>query len=299
MGNLRHSILESDIDATPPPDAASLKLNRFDAVSSFFTALILFLGVLVSLAFALWVLVSPAAVNPTPVPITPRLGTSLVGFAQDFEPPGAEEIEELREPSLADTIEAITNQASVVAASPAPTQSNTPLTSLGTGVGGTWSREPGPEKVDVIGPWQRWEIVFQTNNMKDYARQLDFFQIELAAFGGGENGIESASDLSTHPTPHFNPDPTSEKRLYFSWKLSNRLAVYDRQLLGQAGISTAGRNVIRFIPAELESKLTAMEKEHCESHGKTFPGDIAKTVFESHPHGDVFEIRIVQQRHRR
>lgn len=37
------------------------------------------------------------------------------GFERDFEPPGAEEVEELMEPTLQDTIEAVTDAVSSVA----------------------------------------------------------------------------------------------------------------------------------------------------------------------------------------
>jgi len=87
--------------------------------------------------------------------------------------------------------------------------------------------------------------------------------------------------------------------LYFSWNLSNPLLQFDRQLLAQAGIQYAGRNVIRFIPKELENRLANMEKEYAESKGKKFPHDIAKTVFESKAAPEGFAFEIVSQRYRK
>lgn len=156
----------------------------------------------------------------------------------------------------------------------------------------------GPGNDDVIGRWERWEIRFNVQGRTDYAKQLDFFGIELAAFGGGENVIESASNLASVPTRTVNRDPKSERRLYFSWKRSNPLVEFDRQLLAAAGVTTSGRNVVRLIPQYLEQQLAQLEKQFCEDNGKVFPDDIAKTALESRANGDGFEFKIISQRYR-
>jgi hypothetical protein len=108
-----------------------------------------------------------------------------------------------------------------------------------------------------------------------------------------------ANNLSTSPKKKVNTDPKSEKRLYFSWKLSNPLLQFDKQLLGAAGVQTNNRNVIRFVPKELENLLANMEKEYAEGKGKAFPGSIAKTVFESASDGGGYKFNIVSQRYRK
>ena len=279
-----------------------LKLSRFDAVTSLFFALILFLGAFVLMMFIIWLLSGeprPAALAPI-IENPPGRGENPEGFERDFEPPGAEEVEELMEPTLADTIEAVTDAVSSVAASLTTTTTNATASSKGSGAGD--SRPPGPESEgdDIIGRWERWEITFNAKSKKDYATQLDFFKIELAAFGGGSNGIETASNLSAgKPNKRVNNKPETEKRLYFSWKLTNPLLQFDRQLLSSAGIQWTGRNVIRFIPPDLENQLAYMEKEYTEGKGKVFPNDIAKTVFESQSAAGGYEFKIVSQRYRK
>ncbi|MEM6473115.1 MAG: hypothetical protein AAF802_26375 [Planctomycetota bacterium] len=278
-----------------------LKLSRFDSVTSLFLALILFLGAFVFMMFVIWLLSGeprPLALAPI-IENPPGRGENPEGFERDFEPPGAEEVEDLMEPTLADTIEAVTDAVSTVAASLTTANTNQAATTSGTGAGD--SRPPGPEGEgdDIIGRWERWEITFNAKGRSDYAKQLDFYGIELAAFGGGgANVIEVASNLSTSPKKSVNTDPSSEERLYFSWKLSNPLLRFDQQLLTQARISYAGRNVIRFIPKELENQLAQMEKTYTESKGKEFPGSIAKTVFESTASDKGYEFNIVSQRYR-
>lgn len=279
-----------------------LKLSRFDSITSLFLALILFLGAFVFMMFVIWLLSG----EPKPAPLAPIIenppgrGENPEGFERDFEPPGAEEVEDLMEPTLADTIEAVTDAVSSVAASLTTSDTSATASTQGTGKGD--SRPPGPEGEgdDIIGRWERWELTFNAKNKKDYAKQLDFYKIQLAAFGGGgPNVIEMASNLSGSPTKSVNTDPPTEKRLYFSWKLSNPLLQFDRQLLAAAGIAYSGRNVIRFIPPELENELAQMEKAYAEGKGKEFPGSIAKTVFESSADGSGYKFTIVSQRYRK
>jgi hypothetical protein len=240
-------------------------------------------------------MIAPIIENP------PGRGENPEGFERDFEPPGAEEVEDLMEPTLADTIEAVTDAVSSVAASLTTANTNAVASTQGTGKGD--SRPPGPkgEGDDIIGRWERWELTFNAKGKKDYAKQLDYYKIVLAAFGGGgANVIEMASNLSTSPKKTVNAKPKSEERLYFSWKLSNPLLQFDRALLAAAGIQYSGRNVIRFVPKDLENQLANMEKEYADSKGKgeDFPKKIAKTVFESTANGSGYEFKIISQRYR-
>jgi len=187
-----------------------LKISRFDAVTSLFLALILFLGAFVLMMFILWLLSG----EPKPAPLKPIIenpagrGENPEGFERDFEPPGAEEVEDLMEPTLADTLEAVTDAVSSVAASLTTTNTNAAASSQGSGAGD--SRPPGPEGEgdDIIGRWDRWELTFSAKGKKAYATQLDFYGIELAAFGGGgPNVIEIASNLAGSPQRRVNENP--------------------------------------------------------------------------------------------
>jgi len=298
----RETIAEQRDDMQTERESAreKLRVSRFDAVTSLFLALILFLGAFVFMMFVVWLLSG----EPKPQPLEPIIenpagrGENPEGFERDFEPPGAEEVEELMEPTLADTLEAVTDAVSSVAASLTTADTNAAASTSGTGQGDSRPAGPEGEGDDIIGRWERWELTFNAKGKDDYAQQLDFYNIELAAFGGGKNVIEMASNLSASPTRSVNNQPDSEERLYFSWKLSNPLLQFDRQLLAAAGIDYSGRNVIRFIPPDLENRLAAMEKEYAESKGKKFPHDIAKTVFESTSDGSGYQFAIVSQRYR-
>ncbi|TWU07996.1 ABC transporter ATP-binding protein [Stieleria varia] len=278
-----------------------LRISKFDIVTSLFLSLILFIGAFVLMMFIIWLLSG----KPKPRPLAPLIenpagrGENPEGFERDFEPPGAEEVEELTEPTLADTIEAVTDAVSSVAASLTTTDTNATASTSGTGAGD--SRPPGPEGEgdDIIPRWERWELQFTAKNPNEYAKQLDFHRIELGAFGGGQNTIDTASNLSTNPTKKTNTNPPSEERIYFSWKTQTPLIQYDRQLLGQAGVQLQGRNIVRFIDAELENVLAHAELEYAKSKSYQSVTQIAKTVFECKAGGDGYVFEVVSQRYRK
>lgn len=276
----------------------ALRVSRFDSVTSLFFALILFLGAFVGMMFIVWLLSG----EPRPAPMEilteepPGREDNPEGFERDFEPPSNEEVEELLEPTIEDTIQAVTDAVSTVAATASNLTADNPVSGEGKGD----NRPPGPNgDDDVIPRWERWEMKFNARGKKDYATQLDFYKIELAAFGGGgANVIESASNLASAPRKKVNTKPETEKRIFFAWKLSNPLVQFDRALLSAAGISYSGRNVVRLIPADLENRLANYEKAYCESKGKNFPSSIAKTVFESVRAENGFDFQVVSQRYR-
>ena len=278
-----------------------LRISKFDTVTSLFLSLILFIGAFVLMMFIIWMLSG----KPKPKPLAPLIenpagrGENPEGFERDFEPPGAEEVEELMEPTLADTIEAVTDAVSTVAASLTTTDTNAVATTAGTGAGD--SRPPGPEGEgdDIIPRWERWQLTYTAKNPTEYAKQLDFFKTELGAFGGGENAIYSAGGLAGSPKGKKNPKPDTEKRLYFSWKSATPLAQYDRQLLGKAGVPIGGKNIVRFIDKDHENFLAHEELNYAKEKGFTEVGQIAKTVFEYKAGGDGYEVIVVSQRYRK
>src|SRR5210317_284743 len=119
-------------------ERAKLRLSRFDIVTSFFMALILFIGTFVFMLFVIWLTsrwsFPPKAIKPIPENPAGR-GENPEGFERDFEPPGAEEVEELMEPTLQDTLEAVTDAVSSVAGALATTDTAATATTSGTGAG--------------------------------------------------------------------------------------------------------------------------------------------------------------------
>jgi hypothetical protein len=271
-----------------------LRTSKFDTVSAFLMALLWFIGIFVLLLFLIWV-TSRISFGPRPFPPiieTPAArGDNAEGTERDFDPPGADEIVELSEPTIQETLTAVTDAVSSVAAVP----------ETGTTSGKGDSRPPGPEAEgdDIIPRHERWNLRFSAKNANAYAQQLDYYKIELGAIGGGP-GVDYAFGLAGSPqTRHGKRD--DEKRLYFMWvDRSSPLYQFDRQLLQKAGVNIgAGRETLKFIEPELENMLAHVELEHAAKNGHPSVTEIQKTIFESQAKGGGYEFVVVDQTYRK
>lgn len=291
--------------ALKPVEGPELKTSRFDTVSSWLLALAMFIGIFVTLLFIIWLtrtIKFPAQEFPPIIEEAAGRGDNAEGFERDFEPPGAEEVEELTEPTLEDTLEAVTDAVSSVAASLDTMNTDAPASTAGTGMGD--SRPPGPEGegADIIPRFERWRLNFAAKDKKGYAQQLDYYKIELAAIGGGIQGVDIASNLSGRPQQRrVDSEAEETKRLYFSWtNPSNNFARWDQQLLQQAGVpNPAGRMRIQFIPENLENELANKELAYAKDQGHESVTEIARTVFESTGSGNRYTFEVVEQRYRK
>lgn len=282
--------------------AGRLKTQRIDVVASLLMSLLYVIGLAVFLLFILW-LTTTFTWKAGEIVIDEQVagrGDHAEGFERDIEPPGAEEVEELAEPTLAETLEAVTDAATSVAASLDSINSDSTATVSGTGRGD--SRPPGPlgEGEDIVPRFERWELKFQAAGLKPYSVQLDFYKIELACIGGGVTTVDYASNLSGSPAKRSGTSAEENKRqrLYFMWRQDNKLKQYDTQLLGQAGVQTGGRQILKFIPKDLENALAQAEMRYAISKGHEHVREIQKTIFESRPSGSGYEFTVIEQRYR-
>ncbi|MEM7316117.1 MAG: hypothetical protein AAF497_23530, partial [Planctomycetota bacterium] len=223
------------------------------------------------------------------------------GFERDFEPPGAEEVEELMEPTLAETLEAVTDAVSTVAASLVTTDSDATASTQGSGAGD--SRPPGPmgEGDDVVPRFERWQLNFTSRNLKAYATQLDSYKIESAAVGGSIQGVDIVNNLAAGPRSRRVTDTGSDdaQRLYFMFNTPSPLMQFDRQLLQQAGVQLANRSMLKFIPKDLEDQLYQIEMTYAKGKGHQSVTEIAKTIFESKASGGSYQFEVIDQRYRK
>ena len=282
-----------------------LRTSRFDVVTSLFVALIAFIGIFVTMMFIIW-LTSRWTWGPAPIePIIENpagRGPNAEGFERDFEPPGEEEVEDLLEPTLADSIEAVTDAVSSVAAALVSADTNQSATTQGKGGLGD-SRPPGPlgEGDDIVPRFERWQLEFEAKDIDTYANQLDFYKIELGVLGGGIQGVEVANNLSGSPQKRTITDTANEKRLYFMFNRPTPLQKFDQQLLGKAGATVgAKRTTLKFIPPELENRLAQIELEYARGKGHESVKEIAKTVFKSEAEsGGRYAFTVTSQRYRK
>lgn len=282
-----------------------LRMHAADRVSSMLVALVLVIGTAVVVMTAIYFSRLKAdapkliQVEIEEEKIAGR-GDHAAGIARDFAPPGQEEVQELTEPTLQQTLEAVTSAITTVAAALETVESASIESTQGSGLGD--SRPPGPlgDGDDIIPRFERWDLKFAARDVKAYAAQLDYFKIELAAIGGGINTVDYAANFAGTPSKHSGKSE-DEKRLYFMWRTQNVLQQYDMQLLQKSGVKTTGRKVIKFLTKELETHLATLEKTYAVTALKrdVRAREFAKTVFECRPTSSgKYEWVVLEQKYR-
>lgn len=272
-----------------------LRTSKFDVVSAFLMSLLWFIGTFVLMLFLVW-LTTKISFGPPPFPPIVEnpagRGDNAEGFERDFDPPGEDEIVELNEPTMQETLTAVTDAVSSVAA----------VQNTGTSNSKGDSRPPGPEGEgeDIIPRHERWELRFSAKNVAGYAAQLDYYNIELGVLGGGVQGVDYAKGLAGSPKTRKGQSD-DEKRLYFMWvDRSSPLYQFDRQLLQKAGVNIgAGRELLKFVEPELENMLAHVELEYAKKKGHESVTEIQKTIFESQASGGGYGFVVLDQRYRK
>jgi hypothetical protein len=283
-----------------------LRTTWFDSVTSFLTALVLFLGTLVLALLVLWMLSDERAENGPVPPPKIVLGTvNPKGFERDFLEPGAAETVDLSAPNMQDSLLAVTDVVSHVAASAQTNLLNQPGKQGERGDGDSRPLGPSDGTDDVVPRFERWQLNFTARDLHSYARQLDHYEIELGLIGGGIQGLDYASSLASEQPQSRHGDSRDEKRLYFIWTQAGPLMQFDRQLLQRAFVSAASdaevekRQLLKFISPELENRLAKIELEYAIAKGHSTIDSISKTVFISRPQGDGYQFLVAGQRYRK
>lgn len=154
---------------------------------------------------------------------------------------------------------------------------------LGTGGGG---RGGTPRE-------QRWFVSFaDKGDLKSYARQLDFFKIELGVMFPAESRLVYMNNISAdRPTTREVKTGDNEKRLFMNWEGGDRKEA-DAELFQKAGVDARPGVILHFYPAELEQTLARLEL----SYANRASAQIRRTYFQVKRAGDGFEFTVTEQK---
>ena len=139
---------------------------------------------------------------------------------------------------------------------------------------------------------QRWLVQFaDKGNLKAYAKQLDFFNIELGcAFPDGR--IYYLKSMSTSPSVREERMSSKDKRLFMNWQGGDRVKA-DLELLTKAGVpDPASGTVLHFYAAETEQMLARLEQEY----GGKPANQIKRTYFQVKRAGSGYEFTVTSQK---
>ncbi len=264
-------------------EVAEMAPSRYEQVSGMMTAILMLIGMLTFMMFIIWL--SSRLVWEVPIAKVKVLedvggggsGSTMTGGDQDLQEPSPEEMPEITEQKVEQSLESIS---SIVTTEVLVLDAIGGATGFGNGEGtGTGDgRGPGPGgpgTSDGIPAWERWELRFDVKNLTTYAQMLDFFKVELGIAGGGIERVDYASNLSAARPTTRQGSPKDEKRIRFLYK-SGDLRQADRALAQKGGISTDGRIVFQFYTPEMYTQLLTLENEKMGSHRII---EVRKTVF--------------------
>lgn len=274
-----------------------LQVNAYDRTATLLVALLVIVGLTVT-GLVIVFLANRTFPTIEPIPVVPVEATSPnanQGIADEPEPPGFEEAPELTEPQLQDTLEALTmavTQKQVLLSDEQIDAQNE--ASKGQGLGDARMAGPGGDGVvERVPRWERWKIRFEPDSVGEFARWLDYYEIEIGVLGR-DNQIHYAYDLSSSsPKTKANDKPQQESRGYTS-AADGPMPELTMELARKAGIARLGSLVLLFYPFEVESVLWTMEREFS---GGRDANEIRETVFTVEKARDGFEFEVIDQKY--
>lgn len=290
-----------------------LRVSLYDRASSGLMAALITIGSVVALLLVVWLSSKLLAPPPMAVPV------KIVDIARqdgedggDGRPSGGSQLDEpSREPVVGKNKETNDVQESLSGVDPALVAKAVALDenpdlvaplrrgSYGRNGGKYGGNGPGSGLDIGDGPpghARRWEITFPKGNTLDaYARQLDFFGIELGVVIPGDKVMYVFHLSKPRPDTRLLAEASSrEERFYLSWR-DGDLRKADRELLARAGLQIEDEVVLQFLPDAIEARLAAMEREFRGAD----PKRIGKTRFGVRPVGDKFEFYVIEQTRKR
>ena len=293
-------------DAALPADRHArepeMGVTGYDRASAGVIAIVLALIVIVAFLFVQWLSQHEFEANTLPPLETVVIGGGdpdgnpddsplLESLAEQVPDPSLEELRE-DETTVEELLETVVD-VSDRAANPAPSAATgeaggTPGSAAGTG-GRPLGFGPGDGGVAAE---QRWFVSFaDRGSLDEYAKQLDFFGIELGVLDVGDGSLTFVRDFSAAaPTVTRKTSGADDGRLYFLWQGGGRKAA-DEKLLGKAGVAAAEKPVLHFYPQQTEQRLLRLEKGYADREFQ----DIRRTYFEVVDAGNGYDFKVTQQ----
>lgn len=284
-------------DARPAARPYRLKVNTYDRTATLLIALLAMAGLTVlGLAIVFFANKFTRRIEPIEfVPVEATSPNANQGFADQPEPPGAEDAPELSEPQLQDTLEALTSLVSLNEALLAEeTIDAAAEAGKGEGLGDARQAGPGGDGVvERVQRWERWKIRWEPSTPADFAAWLDQYEIRVGVLGR-DNKVHVAYGFAGG-----NPRVESVEPLeYAAWgqtvPVDGPMPALTNDLARKADIAKEGRYALLFFPFDVERLLWSLENRY----NKT--GDVNKireTVFTVQRERDGYAFQVIDQKY--
>jgi len=269
----------------------TLRVSAYDRVAGMLLALLVLIGTIVLILLVIWLTSRIFAIQEAVPVIMEQIGEGggALGDSMEMEAPSMEETD-LEQPELTDTLTAISD---AIAAQAAVIENPALYAEMRQKGGGSGDGRMAGSGGGRPGKPRHWEVRFiEGNTVETYARQLDFFGIELGVLMPG-NKVEYAFHLTKAKPDRRTGPADQEKRYYLTWRRGG-LQAADRELLSRAGIDPGGRLILKFLPPEVEGQLVALERAKAGDD----VDNIRATYFGIVAEGQGFRFYVLDQRYK-
>jgi hypothetical protein len=283
-----------------------LRISHYDRASSWLISLLVTLGVLAVVLFCTWlstiVHVPQLAVPVDLAEVGPgdgggdgrAMGGSQLDSPSDEPFVGTDAVTEGVQESLSVLPDAIASKVLELDDPSLPTPKRHGSYGSGGGIGGGFGDGRGLGHGPGLGGSRRnWEVYFAKGSTLDlYAKQLDFFDIEMGVLQDSKTMIYAKGFASGKPT--IRTGPPDQKRYNLTWK-SGELQQAEKEILIKAGVQVGNRVIYKFLTPKTESLLAYAEKAYAGPREK----EIKKTQFGVKQEGAGFEFTVLQQTYKK
>lgn len=284
--------------------APEMRVTRFDQVSSGMLAIVVGLIVAVFVLATAWLMNRTENVESlVPVEMIEFPGgaddgavdeTLLVESPEDPVPDAAPE-ETDEEMEVEEVFESVTELADVSAEQVLQQYESDAVSSGTTGSReGSGRRTLGSEgSGQGLPAEQRWFIQFANqNDLEEYARQIDFFGIELGTIIPSGKLVYLTGLSQPKPNKRESSSGKNEKRMYMTWQ-GGQLKTADRLLFKKANIDASSSRVLHFYPAKTEAMLLRLE----QAYANRKVSEIRRTYFLVRKVRKGYEFQVTRQSH--
>ena len=156
---------------------------------------------------------------------------------------------------------------------------------------GTGRKRLGNGPGNAIPNEERWFIRYSDKSAVDeYAKQLDFFGIEMGALIPSGQLILMSDMSSASPKKTVKSSGKGESRLYMTWQAGNRKAA-DEALFKKFNVDVADAILFHFYPKKTEQMLLQLEFDYA----KRKASEIRRTYFVVAKRGAGYQFLVTRQ----
>ena len=279
---------------TKPDLSVGTTVSGYDQLQAILISCIMLFGFLTTVLFLLWLTTLTGGYKPEPVIVVDILGDDgdekPEGVADDVLEPGVEDFPEVETPQLAAALEAVTDAVSSVRASLEKRSGEASQMGKGRGSG---SRDGGPGGGNGgIPDYKRWNINYESEDIDTYAKQLDFFKIDIGVVSTNTDAIQRVTNLASSPKLVPSSRAKEAKTLRFA-HIKQRMRQWDQELARRAGASLENTALVQFYPPETRQMIRQREAAALKDAGRDIK-QVLKTNFKVINKGGQFVFDVVE-----